>query len=288
MPAFAVVLWLGATLFWWAFAFMPLPSAPPEWLTAARVACFGATVHGLPAASGWLLLVLAPVMSLAVIIAMWGHEVRELLRRAARGRAGRTLAAAVAVVVLVEGTWVSAKVRTAWRMATPEASADVGELPSDYPRRGAMAPDFTLVDQRGATITLGRLRGHAVIVTFVFSHCASLCPVVVDTVTRVGRDAPPVEILLVTLDPWRDTPSGLATIARQWELPARAHLLSSTKAEEVTRVVRAYGVPFQRDDLTGDIAHPGLVFVVDAQGRLAYAFNSPPAAWLRQALARLG
>ena len=70
MPAFAVVLWLGATLFWWAFAFMPLPSAPPEWLTAARVACFGATVHGLPAASGWLLLVLAPVMLLAVIIAI--------------------------------------------------------------------------------------------------------------------------------------------------------------------------------------------------------------------------
>jgi cytochrome oxidase Cu insertion factor (SCO1/SenC/PrrC family) len=287
MPAFAVVLWLGATLFWWAFAFMPLPSAPPEWLAAARVACFGVTAHGLPAASGWLLLVLAPVMLLAVIIAVWGHEVTGLLRRTARGRAGRSLAAALAVVVLVEGTWVSAKIRTAWRMATPEASADVGELPRDYPRQLAMAADFTLVDQHGATITLGRFRGHAVIVTFVFSHCASLCPVVVETVKRVGRDAMPVEILLVTLDPWRDTPSALATIARQWGLPAHAHLLSSGKAEEVVSVARAYGVPFQRDDLTGDIAHPGLVFVVDAQGRLAYTFNSPPVAWLRQALARL-
>ena len=41
LPVLVLVLWLGATLLWWGFAFMPLPSAPPEWLTAARVACFG-------------------------------------------------------------------------------------------------------------------------------------------------------------------------------------------------------------------------------------------------------
>jgi cytochrome oxidase Cu insertion factor (SCO1/SenC/PrrC family) len=47
-------------------------------------------------------------------------------------------------------------------------------------------------------------------------------------------------------------------------------------------------VPFTRDERTGDIAHPGLVFLVDADGRLAYTFSNPSPAWLREALRRLG
>jgi cytochrome oxidase Cu insertion factor (SCO1/SenC/PrrC family) len=95
-------------------------------------------------------------------------------------------------------------------------------------------------------------------------------------------------MLLVTLDPWRDTPSALPGIAREWRLPPRAHVLSARDAADVVRVARVYAVPFTRDETTGDVAHPSLVFVVDAEGRLAYTFNNPPASWLREALARVG
>jgi cytochrome oxidase Cu insertion factor (SCO1/SenC/PrrC family) len=53
-------------------------------------------------------------------------------------------------------------------------------------------------------------------------------------------------------------------------------------------VAEAYGVSFQRNDKTGDIVHPGLVFLIDADGRLGYTFNNPPAAWVREGLQRLG
>jgi cytochrome oxidase Cu insertion factor (SCO1/SenC/PrrC family) len=56
---------------------------------------------------------------------------------------------------------------------------------------------------------------------------------------------------------------------------------------EVLRVVGAYQVPFERNEKTGDIVHPGVVFLIDAQGRLAYTFNNPPPAWIREGLARL-
>jgi cytochrome oxidase Cu insertion factor (SCO1/SenC/PrrC family) len=97
-----------------------------------------------------------------------------------------------------------------------------------------------------------------------------------------------VAVLLVTLDPWRDTPGTLPALARRWALPPHFHVLTSHHPADVVAVARAFGVPSIRDDTSGDITHPGLVFVVDAAGRLAYTFNSPPAGWLRDALHRLG
>jgi hypothetical protein len=47
-------------------------------------------------------------------------------------------------------------------------------------------------------------------------------------------------------------------------------------------------VTFTRDERTGDIAHPGLVFLIDADGGLAYTFSNPSPAWVREGLRRLG
>jgi hypothetical protein len=64
-------------------------------------------------------------------------------------------------------------------------------------------------------------------------------------------------------------------------------VLSSRRVDDVLRVVDRYGVTSSRDERTGDILHPGLVFVIDADGRLAYTFSNPPAAWVREGLRRL-
>jgi cytochrome oxidase Cu insertion factor (SCO1/SenC/PrrC family) len=113
-----------------------------------------------------------------------------------------------------------------------------------------------------------------------------MCPFIVATLKRAAPKG--ATVLLVTLDPWRDTPSRLAGIARQWELPPGFHVLSSREPRDVLSVAEAYGVVVQRDDRTGDIVHPGLVFLVDADGRLGYTFNNPPAAWVSEGLQRLG
>jgi protein SCO1/2 len=285
MAAAALLLWVASTLSWWAFAFVPLPAAPPPWLAAARAACFGAADTGLPDASGLMLLVLAPAMSLGVMAALWGAELPAAVRRAARSRAGAALILVVAVAVLVEASWVWAKVGTARAVAGWDAAVALTELPADYPRTAASAPVFTLVDQHGQAVSLHALRGRPVIVTFVFAHCETMCPLVVATLKASVADA---SVLLVTLDPWRDTVSSLPGLARRWELPDNFHVLSAGAVDPVLRVAAAYGVSFHRDERSGEIVHPGLVFVVDADGRLAYTFNNPPNAWVREALRRLG
>lgn len=288
MAAAALALWVASTLFWWAFAFMPLPDAPPPWLAAARAACFGTADTGLPDASGWMLLVLAPAMSLGAMIALWGAELPAALRRAGRSRAGAAVILVLGVVAIVEGGWVWMKIRTAQAVAGWNATVAVTGLPADYPRTETMAPDFSLVDQHGATVSLARLRGRPVIVTFVFAHCQTLCPLQVATLKAAAAGAPASEVLLITLDPWRDTVSSLPGLAQRWELPQNFHVLSARAADRVLGVARAYEVPFRRDERSGEIVHPGLVFMIDAGGRLVYTFNSPSNAWVREALDRLG
>ncbi len=266
---------------------MPLPPAPPEWLTAARIACFGPMDSGLPGATGWMMLVLAPVSFLGTIVALWTSELGPSLRQAARSRLGQGVFAVLALATIVEGVWVVQRVQTAWAVTTwVPGPLDDTALPEAYPRQTEEAPNFTLIDQHGARVSLAGFKGRPVVLTFVFAHCQTMCPFVVATLKRAAPEG--AEVLLVTLDPWRDTPSSLPGIARQWALPPAFHVLSSRAVTDALRVGEAYRVTFERNEKTGDIVHPGLVFLIDAHGRLAYTFNNPPAAWVREGLHRLG
>lgn len=287
LPAAVLGLWLASVLGWWAFAFMPLPSDPPAWLAAARDACFGTAETGLPAPYGWMMLVLAPASLLAGIVVLWGSELPASLRRVARLRLGQGVLIAVALALAVEASWVAARVRAAGAVAAWDQGMhdQRGALPPDYPRSTRPAPDFVLTDQHGEHVALQGFRGRPVAVTFVYAHCQTMCPLVVDTLKQGVPAA--ATALIVTLDPWRDTPGALPGIARQWDVPAHFHVLSSRSVADVTRVVDAYQVPFERDPRSGEIAHPGLVFLIDARGRLAYTFNNPPPAWVRDGLARM-
>ncbi len=136
------------------------------------------------------------------------------------------------------------------------------------------APALALTDQTGREVTLESSRGRPVIVAFAFAHCETVCPLVVaDVMTarrRLGPEAPPA--LIVTLDPWRDTPSRLASIARQWGLDADAHVLSGAP-DEVERTLNRWRVPRVRNEKTGDISHPSIVYVIGANGRIAYVVS---------------
>lgn len=287
LPALVIALWLLSTLGWWAFAFMPLPSAPPAWLTAARIACFGPMDAGLPGGAGWMMLVLAPLSLLLGIAVLWGTELSASLRLVARHRLGQGLFAVLGLATVVESVWVAQRVQAAWAVsAWAPGPLDETALPEDYPRQTQAAPDFTLIDQHGARVSLADFRGRPVVLTFVFAHCQTMCPFLVATLKHAAPEG--VGVLLLTLDPWRDTPSSLPGIARQWELPRSFRVLSARAVGDVLRVAEAYGVTFKRDEKTGDIVHPGLVFLVDGAGRLAYTFNNPPTAWVREGLERLG
>jgi protein SCO1/2 len=233
------------TAAWWSLALWPIGPATPEWFLRTRAVCFGATFNSLPNAGGWLLLIGQPVGLLFLLVAVWGTELREGFG---------------AVVVRVIG----------WDDRAFSAGPD-REIALTLTRVNDEAPAFALIDQRGQTLTLDAFRGRPVLVTFAYAHCQTVCPVVIADVLAAQRqltDRSPA-VVVVTLDPWRDTPSRLNAIAEDWRMGSDAHLLSGAP-EAVERALNAWRVPRIRNDRTGDLSHPAIVYVLGPDGRIAY------------------
>ncbi len=272
---------LLVTVAWWALALWPVAGETPEWLARARAVCFNATESGLPDASGWLLLIGQPIGMLAVMLVIWGRPVRTGLRALAGHRAGRVaLVAGVIGIGLGLGA-AGARVLSASERAAFSPPGD--SLPPDtYPRLDRPAPDLGLVDQHGERLELARLQGRPALVGFAFGQCETVCPVIVRQTLQVHErlrglagagelaTSQVPRVVIVTLDPWRDTPARLPHIARHWELPEDGFVLSGD-AEAVNDVLDAWNVARRRDPRTGDVTHPPLVYVLDSSGQIAYA-----------------
>ena len=264
----ALAVLLATTASWWALALWPAGPDAPQWVLRTRDVCFGATGDALPSAGGWLLLVGQPIGMLALLLAVWGDELRVGIARAMARASGQVAVGLVMALLLAGVVSVAARVRDA---SQEPFSAGAVDLASQLTRVRDAAPSLVLIDQAGQQITLASFRGRPVLVAFAYAHCQTVCPLIVSDVlaarARLERDPPAV--LLVTLDPWRDTPSRLASIARQWGLDEGAHVLSGPP-DDVERTLNAWRVPRTRNLKTGDILHPSIVYVVGADGRIAY------------------
>lgn len=276
----AFVLWagafiLGVTVFWWAFALWPVGDAP-DWLVRTRLVCFGVDGGGLPDRAGWVALVGQPLGMLGALLVGWRGAVGGACRTLISTTRGRMLGGAAAAVVLIAVAGVG------WRVSAariPAGWTELEGLPVTYPRIDRPAPALDLVDHTGATFSTAVLAGRPAIVTFAFAHCETVCPVLVrnalDARGRLaardgGAPRTEVAVVVVTLDPWRDTPARLPHVARSWGMGEGSYLLGGPPAD-VESVLDAWQVARERDMRTGDVAHPALSYIVDAAGRIAYA-----------------
>jgi protein SCO1/2 len=259
---------VAVTASWWALALWPVSSQAPEWLLRTRQVCFGSDATTLPNAGGWLLLIGQPLGMMGLLTIVWGNELRQGLGLVMTRAAGQITIGMVsaALVTGVVGTVV--RVRTANGEPFPAGTADLTPL---LTRVNDPAPGLALTDQAGNVVSLESFRGKPVLVSFAFAHCETVCPLIVEDVmvarSRLGGEAPAA--LIVTLDPWRDTPGRLPTIAKQWRLGTGAHVLSGVP-EDVERTLNAWRVPRVRNEKTGDISHPSIVYVIGADGRINY------------------
>lgn len=271
------VLWLASTTAWWLLALAPVAAAP-EWVLRTRTACFGAWPGGVPDAAGWVSL-LTPVPMLTALLVLQGDELRVSLAQMRRASAALLLALPIMALLGVGLRLEQAYAAKAMRGVVSDVDVP---LPADLVPGSEQMPDLELIDQHGRAISSRALRGRQVILTFAYAHCASVCPAVLDAIRQAKGDA---QRVVITLDPRRDTPSTLPRLANDWRLGDDTLLLSGSVAD-VEEAARAFRVSTDRNPQTGEIAHPGLVFVIDGRGRIRYTLNGPSASWLTEALAR--
>lgn len=254
------------TVAWWALALYPAATAP-EWVSRTRLACFGAAPGGLPDAGGWVLLVGEPIGLIAILVAVWG----DALRRDARALAGRASGRIALMAVAVALVWGAVTAASVVRRATLVDSVFAVNFAD-----GAVAPTavgvpaLALTDQDGQMFDLAKLAGAPVLVTFAFAHCETMCPTLVRDVLRIRTEArrPDIPLVIVTVDPWRDVPARLTSIATAWNLAPVDRILSGA-VDQVNQVLDDWGIARRRDPVTGDVVHALAVVLVNGDGRTA-------------------
>ncbi|HEX8272838.1 MAG TPA: SCO family protein [Longimicrobiaceae bacterium] len=138
------------------------------------------------------------------------------------------------------------------------------------------APPFALVDQTGRRVTLDDYRGKAVLLFFGFTHCPDVCPLTLGKLARVteglGRRADDVQVLLVTVDPARDTPAVLGEYVKRFT-PRAAGLTGDSAS--LAQAYKGYGVYSMEGGHHG-MTHSSVVYGIDRRGRLVVVI--PPEA----------
>jgi protein SCO1/2 len=136
------------------------------------------------------------------------------------------------------------------------------------------APTFQLVDQTGAPISLGALKGHPVVLTFMYTHCPGPCPLLAAKLYKasqaLGKQAQQVEWLAVSFDPQGDTPASATQFVAVHQLAGRLHFLLGPPAQ-LEPIWNAYFVTVESQlhaQGTGStLMHSVGVFLLDQQGR---------------------
>lgn len=282
-------VWTIICMTWWGLAFYPVSQSTPTWLARTQYVCFGSMPNGLPETYGWLLLIIAPLSMLAGLIVNYGYDFFQSIKDLLFQKRKAPILIFMIGLFFMQAVWTAGRIRDGFAIKNQTyVPQGVGSLPINYPRTNKVISPFELLDQRGNKVSLKSLQGKPVLFTFAFAHCATMCPVLIQQTTAVLKqmDSKKLNAVFVTLDPWRDTPSSLAALSDKWNLTENAHLLSGDP-KLVTKIVDDFGLPWSRNEKTGNISHPPLVYILDKNGTIAYMLNNPTTEWLVNAIERL-
>ena len=163
---------------------------------------------------------------------------------------------------------------SARRLRLLDGAMNPSLAPGRVLKAGQAAPDFSLIDQNRARVTLSEFSGKAVAITFVYTRCPfpNFCFRLTNNFARLqkrfaremGRD---LILLTITLDPIHDQPEALAEYGRTWNIDSKGwHLLTGPPAE-VQKFCDRFGVAFYPDE--GEFIHSLHTLIVDRQGKLA-------------------
>jgi protein SCO1 len=132
---------------------------------------------------------------------------------------------------------------------------------------------FTLTDHNGKQRSLQDFRGQVVVMFFGYTRCPDVCPTTLaelaGAVKKLGPAGQQVQVLLVTIDPERDTPELVAKYVTAFN---PKFLALRGNADETARVAKEFKVIYQKvagprpENYAMD--HSAGSYIFDRQGRL--------------------
>lgn len=174
--------------------------------------------------------------------------------------------------LLAAGIWVSMSVFNA-----PEPRPTIATILPVH----AEVPSFSLLDQRGETINEDVFKGQWDLVFFGFTHCPDVCPITLNILNaakerlRQAGEAPLPRIVLVSVDPERDTPDKMSDYVKNF---GDDNLGITGDVGEIRKLTDSLGIFFEKrgtDNESYTVDHSAVVIVIDPDGRFRALFGSP-------------
>lgn len=187
-------------------------------------------------------------------------------------RARHLLPAVPIALALLAAVWLAVHV-----IRPPAEPEFATVLPEPKP-----LPAFSLVDHEGRPFTRERLEGRTSLVFFGFTHCPDICPLTLGQLASARRElaagapegSPLPQIVFVSVDPERDTPSKVAAYVQHF---GQDIVGVTGPVDDLRTLTEPLGIFFEKRG-TGDdyaVSHSTAVLVVGPNAALEALFSTP-------------
>jgi protein SCO1/2 len=159
-------------------------------------------------------------------------------------------------------------------LSTEKAQAELGVIP--------IGGNFTLTNTESKSVSLSDFDDKVVLIFFGYTTCPDVCPSALSTLqtvrSQLGDKASRAQIILITVDPERDTKERLKEYVAYFD-PTTIGLTGT--AQEIAEVAAKYRMSYKKiiTDSAEDYAvdHGDFIYLIDTQGRTRalYRSNSP-------------
>lgn len=141
----------------------------------------------------------------------------------------------------------------------------------------SQAPDFTLQASNNQEVSLGDFRGKVVMLYFGYTFCPDVCPATLAEIAAaldiLGKDADKVQVILISVDPERDTPESMAEYVAHFH---PAFLGVTGDSDTIAELATLYGIFYQKHEGTAAtgylVDHTATVTVIDQDGHVKLIF----------------
>jgi protein SCO1 len=154
------------------------------------------------------------------------------------------------------------------------------EARGDYPAVNGndCLPDVSLIDQNGRAVSLASLKGTPVLIDFIYTSCASTCPMLTAKMAAIAQRLGPalgadVRIVSITLDPEHDGPAELAKYAKSHAADGNGWIFLTGTPAKIDQVMALFKLRRTRES-DGSITHSIEAFLLGPDGHQIRQYNA--------------
>ena len=175
-------------------------------------------------------------------------------------------------ILLAAGVWVSLST-----FSPPPAQLTTATV---LPVRTPIS-EFSLVDHDGTAINQDVFKGQWDLVFFGFTNCPDICPITLQILSVAKQQleqqgqVPLPRIVLVSVDPDRDTPEKMASYLSNF---GDGNLGVTGDIDEIRQLTDGLGIFFEKragETEFYNVDHSAVVIVIDPDGQFHALFGSP-------------